>query len=505
MATIVDGPTLAEREGLGLTLDEIVTLGAVKPDFYSSFFFPKTARQATPEFHLEMWRDLMDEEARFVSFEVFRDGAKTSVLRLFMSHCIAYARAHTILLVGKGQDSAIKSLQWMQNRMESNHIWRETYGLSKGKIWNSTDCEIYHKTEEYPIRVLTFGMTGQIRGVNIDDFRPDLIILDDPCDEENTATPEQREKMSNLFYGALANTLAPKSESPHAKMALLQTPLHKEDLISQCRADPEFRHRTYSCFTDGGSSRWGQRYPTEVLLAQKAAAAARNKLHIWNREKECKLTSPETSSFRAEWLKFWEIVPEFMQVYMAIDPTPPPKDGDPGNIKPRHDYCALVVIGVVKGHVFLLEYYVAKGKNPMEISVEFFRLYLKWHPIQVGVESVNYQRVLAWFLREEMLRRQIFVHIIEIQDKRRKSDRINQAINGRASNGTIHVHRSHTEFIEQYTDYPDVSHVDLLDAFTIALDLINPHLQGLSIEGEYERIEAEEKDIPDLDYERSAP
>ena len=99
-----------------------------------------------------------------------------------------------------------------------------------------------------------------------------LIIVDDPSDEENTNSPESRKKISDLFFGSLEKSLAPRAESPDAKIVLLQTSLDTEDLINACHRDLQWATRKYSCFDSTGRSRWEAAFPTTELQASKLRA-----------------------------------------------------------------------------------------------------------------------------------------------------------------------------------------------------------------------------------------
>jgi len=475
---------------------EAVTLGATDPLFFASYFFPKAAKMRAPVFHREIWETLVDPMNRHVAIEVFRGGAKTTILRMFTAMRIAYGLSRTILFVSASQKHSAQSVDWLKKAVEYNHGFAKTFGLRPGNKWTGEDIEIIHGTAGHTVRVLALGITGQTRGINIDDHRPDLIVVDDPCDEENTATPEQRLKTSNLFFGALDKSLVPATENPHAKMVLLQTPLHKEDLVESCLRDPTWVSHRFGCFDRDQRSRWEERFTTEELRKQKEAHIARNQLSLWYRELECKITAPELSAFHPEWLQFWDILPDGMATYMAIDPAPPMSEE--AKRKGRDtDWQAIVVIGLHKGNAYLVDYALAKDQNPEQLSTEFFRMALKYRPRMVGVESVAYQRTLAWFLRQKMIATGHHFYIHEIVDRRKKNDRIRQALTGRASNGALHVNKSHIEFIQEFSDYPDVSHDDLLDAVSMALDLAGPGAGIIDVE-DYHRIEDEEKLFPDL-------
>lgn len=462
---------------------EAVQLGAEDGGFYSHFFFSKAFRQASPVCHDVIWTSLDKPDSRFVNVEMWRGGAKTTLLRTFTSRRIAYGLSKTILFVGKTKDHAVRSIEWLMRAVEFNSLWAQTFQLRAGKKWTSEEIEIIQGVDNIVIRVIALGITGSVRGINVDDYRPDLIVVDDPLDEENTNTAEQREKISNLFFGALQNSLAPSSEAPLAKMVLLNTPLNGEDLGQICAKDPQWDSHNFSCFDENGDSRWAARWSTKELMDDKASFLGRNQGHLWFREMECKITAAALSAFRAEWLEFWEVTPDQMYVIISIDPTPPPKEGSKPNAK--LDDAVIMATGFYGGNIYLLDYYAAKSPNPMEFINEIFHMVRRWKPRKVGVETVLFQRVLSFFLRQQMQIQNTYFMIAEVEDRRKKDTRIRQAITNRASNHQVYVHRSHTEFIAQYTAYPNVNHDDYLDAFAIALTLMNPAAEGIIIDGDF--------------------
>jgi hypothetical protein len=218
---------------MAVSPQEAVQLGATGLIIYGQMFFPKTFRQESPEFHHEIGQQL-DENHRYNAFEVFRDGAKTSLLRVYTSKRIAYGLSRTIMYVSSSQTHSSFSLRWLKRQITYNTRWAQLFGLRKGEKWTDEILEIYHGVEETPITVLAMGITGQIRGFNLDDYRPDLIIADDIQTDENVATLEQRQKLESTFHGALVNSLAPATDQPGAKIVLLNTPREKDDLIERC-------------------------------------------------------------------------------------------------------------------------------------------------------------------------------------------------------------------------------------------------------------------------------
>lgn len=492
-----------------VSLEEVVKLAAVDSNFYARTFFPKTARQDSPKFHMDMDSVLENPNNRLVGFEVFRGGAKTTKFRLFASKRIAYGISHTILIIGKSEGHAVKTLKWIKRQVEYNTYWAQTFGLKKGAKWADAEIEIIHETDEYPITVMAAGITGSIRGILVDDYRPDLILMDDICDEENTATPEGRQKIEDLVYGALLKSLAPRSEAPDATMALAQTVLVKGDLIDRIMNDPQWASVRYSCFDERGESAWPQRWTTEELMADKEAHILRNQLSLWLREMECVLVTRENAAFLEDWLEEWDLLPEGGINYMGIDPTPPPKDGNAlKQVNQKLDDAVIMVIKYYGGRVYMCDYYACKSPDPMEFVAKIFQLAMIWNPMFVGIETIMNQRTLKDLLEREQLARRQFLTIIPVEDKRKKETRIVQTVSRYASNHNLVINKGkHPEFLEQYCAFQAEAtrqRDDYLDALTIAMDLINPALEGVTLEGDYTDI-TDESNIPELEDWRTAP
>lgn len=446
-----------------ISTSELVKLCAIDNRLYEKTFFSKTVRQESPDFHREI-DAAFASDSRYIAAKIFRGGSKTSKFRMFISKRIAYGIAHTILLVSNSQGHSIKSLEWIKRQVEFNTFWAQTYRLSKGIRWSGEDIEIIHGIDEYPIRVLALGITGQVRGVNIDDYRPDFIGVDDPDNEETTGSVEQIKKTSDLFFGALAKSLAPFSEAPHAKMILMQTPLANGDIIDVCSRDPQWLCLDFGCFDIAGNSRWEQRFPTEELLLDKAAHVKRGQLALWMREMECTIIPEGGASFNPENLKLYDVLPENLIYLMTIDPA--------SSDSKEADDQVIMVLGFWRNNVYVVEYTANKGEMP-EMAANTVVEYTSRYPILgVYVESISYQRVLATFLENEMKRTRRYVPIHKVQDKRRKSDRILQAVGRKTGYGLVYVRPTHSKLLTQYARYSPTSseHDDILDALAMGID-----------------------------------
>jgi hypothetical protein len=493
-----------------LSVEDLIGLCADDPEFFCRHFFPRTFRQASPEFHREIWRLLSRPGDRLVNIQVFRDGAKTTLLRAFTAFRIAFGLSRTILYIGKSESHAVRSLDWIRRQVEYSKTFSRTFGLRPGKKWGGEEVEVYHGAEEVPIWVMAMGITGSVRGINRDDFRPDLIVVDDVVDEENGSTPEQRKKINELLHGAIKESLAPESESPLAKLVMLQTPIHSQDPSTTALRDPEWINARFSCWTpetadlplEKQESSWPERYPSADLRRRKALALQGGRYYIFAREKELRLTSPETAAFSRLVLQTYDLEPERneMQVVMWIDPVPPPSESQIAKGFAKKDFEAFAVVGRMRDKFFLLDYRINRGHQPDWTIETFFELGLRWRPRTVYVESVAYQRTLAFLLRQAMTARRIFFAVNEVDDRRRKHDRILDGLTGPASEGKLFIRPTHIEFREQFEMYPDVANDDLIEAVAGCVEKLNFETV---IEGDFEEV-VDERPVKRLAW-RNAP
>jgi predicted phage terminase large subunit-like protein len=480
---------------MSLTVEEAVLLGAKDTIFFGHYFFPRTMRQKSPQFHYTICEKIEEPANRQIAVKVLRGGAKTSLTRIIMAKRIAYALSNTMLILSETSGHSVKTVRWLKRAVESNELFRNTFGLKQGAKWTEDEIEIENTVLGIKINIVGSGIFGQTRGLNIDDYRPDFILLDDPHDEENSATPEMRKKVKDIIYGAILQSLAPRSECPTAKIVMLQTPLHREDAIECAMNDPTWCSIAVSVFNEDGQSVWPERWSTEELLAEKEGYRARNQLSVWYREKEVTVTSDELSYFLPGWLKYYEIPPEKPVCLIGIDPTPPPKDSQQLGNTAKLDDAVIFVIGISQKKVYLLEYYECKSPDPREFIEKIFELHMRWRPINTGIETFLFQRVMKTYVEENMQRKRYYFAITAIEDARKKSIRIRQAITDYASQGQLYVHKSMTKFLDQYHGYPNVNHDDVLDALSIALGLLTPavleSIESTIIEGEYSVVEDE--------------
>lgn len=493
-----------------MDVKELVMYGADDLLFFGRSFFPNTFKKASPDIHVEM-AELIDGPDNGQA-AIFRGGAKTSLTRVACAKKVSYGESKVTLVVGKGQDHAIKTILWLQNQIENNPLWANAFGICKAmnpdtgrpKKWTDEWITVENKVLGTETHFIAYGITGQIRGMNINDARPDFIICDDILDDENCATPEQRAKIKSRFWGALMKSLARKEENPLAKCILLQTPIDQEDLSMDIRKLDSWVTQVHSCFDEEGNSTWEDQFSTESLKEEKKQYIQMNQLSVWMREMEVNPTASELRLFRPEWLQYFEHIPQDVIYIMSCDPTPPPKDKEERDPQ-KLDDAVIMVCGFQMStqRMFVADYYTTKSPQTTELVYKFFEYHKKYRPVWSGLETILFARTIKESLETHMHRTGYFFEITPIEDKRKKFVRIKDTLQARASNGLIAVREEQTGLVSQFVSYPQVKHDDILDALSLCALLINPALlaAGNVYEGEFVIID---DDAPMLDF-RGAP
>jgi len=371
-------------------------------------------------------------------------------------------------------------------QIERNEIFASTFGLRPGTPWTPEEMQIIHEVDDEPIWVIGLGITGSVRGVNLDDHRPDLIILDDVMNDENVESKRGQDKLATRILGAVKESLS--NEAPLAKLVLLNTPQDFNDITQEALKDPEFSSARFGCWTtetedlplEFRKSAWEQLISTKDLQSSYRAALARNRLSIFVREKECRLIAQEEASFKPDWLQFFgkgqeepEPPIEKMYVTVVIDPTPPPSDAQLEKGLIDGDFEAITAVGKYEGKVYILETSTSRGHDPGWTVSEFFRMMARWRARKCIVEVTAYQKTLEWLLKEEMKKaRQYYLIQPFVDNKRPKHQRIVDGLTAVASNRMLFCRPDQAEFIDQFIHYSQIKKIkkdDVIETVAIAI------------------------------------
>src|SRR5216684_5627350 len=117
------------------------------------------------------------------------------------------------------------------------------------------------------------------------------------------------------------------------------------------------------------------------------------------------------------------------------------------------------------------------------LTDQIFKLNKKWRPRRFGVESVAQQRLYVdSLIREGKEKHQrIFIVPVQTSTHSRKEDRIRQVVDVELSRRRLFIHSNQTALLEELEGFPSAATFDLIDALSMALQLLTPLANGEGI------------------------
>lgn len=364
--------------------------------------------------------------------------------------------------------------------LEGNTRFRQLYGeLKREPGWTEDGFTCKREMESKEPTVYTSGMDQVVVGLHFD-----RIVCDDLVNDTNVRTKEQIDAtMEHLRL--LYPILEIPDISPEAELLMTGTRWDDQDLYGQILrltglSDEAIESRLAEGEGEIGdwdiffrSARHADGKPLFSLFSEEFLTARKIEMGPYNFAAQYE-NSPMPSKdvlFQREWFRTWEHVPEFTGVYMAVDPAI--------TERVQGDYSAVVIVGATASNdLYVLEAWRARV-NPADLIAKIFELYDAYLPTVVGMEQLGFQRMLASAMREEMVRRHLWIPIKELkpQPLESKEGRIKGLIPYYA-NGAVFHRPGMVELEMELLRFPRrKSHDDLIDAFGYIIQQMLPTRQ----------------------------
>ena len=418
-------------------------------------FIPSKNDVEPARFHHE-WSDILLHGDRHFAIEAFRESAKTQiVIRANLLHALCYPQATRsyLIVICATQRTASKKLQEVSREFFAS---AEMSSLVSDVPENSgLALEVSYHTGQR-VRLEAYGKGAAVRGLSWGAKRPDLVIIDDPQDEEDARSETVTETDWDWF---LSDVFFLGQES---RIFLIGNNLGERCIIEQVFANADklnFTTRRIPIITSEGKSAWSQKFPLREIERERDEWAGMGKNDLWYRNKMCECISPDSQKFKREYFKYYdEIDVNGMNIFTTVDLAI--------SQKPNADYSAVVTVGVNSaGHWFVLD--IEYGRyDPTTTMDAIFAAVAKWRPLAVGIEVVAYQAALQHFLEKEMPHRGLFFRLQPLKAEKKKEIRID-ALQPRFAVGTVWF-KSRALWLEKLESellaYPHGAHDDIIDA-----------------------------------------
>lgn len=452
------------------------------PEMLMHFLLGDKLTLGVPHFHIDMFNYLTDMSVSRFALAVPRGHAKTTVVKITCVWYFLFTRYRFIVYCSNtttvAQDECRDIIEFLEcgnfRAVFGPIVWEKKDGSSGLYIFKIGDKRCI-------LRALGAGQ--QVRGLNIDNQRPELLICDDAEDEENSATPGQRAKFRRWVYGPLF-----KATARNSKKIWVGNLTNSHCLINHFVDSDFWASMRYGCILTNGQPLWPEMFSLDYLRKdyieyQQAGMAAKWFAEMMNLpvpEGMGLITSEEIT------YKHGRVPADLEMGFITIDPAI--------SLNTQADNTAIAVHGLVNNVWQVVDYYLGKC-GPLEMFIKALDFCIKWRVRVIGIENVAYQAALQPIFRYLLAERgQHGIEVIPLAAGGvRKAERI-QAWAGWLKSGTYALTEGESKCTTQLLNYDPAKKEnddDLIDCCAYGPQVITQYFNLLSYSPEVVEIEAQ--------------
>jgi hypothetical protein len=383
-------------------------------------------------------------------------------------YSICYKLIRFLLYVSNAGPLAQGQIESVRKELSGNAALIEFFGDMKPR---RSDEERWSKEKIETLSGIAMQYRGKgaaIRGVNHNNFRPDVILVDDPQDKDDVRSDSIREEDKRWAY----SELTPAREMIRGgTMTVLGTYLGRGSLVDVWSRDPLWTTVKIGVKDSDGEYIWPQYWDEKKDSASRISYQRAGLLSSFYRE-----------FYNVEHLDEEQIFEQKFFIYASPEEVEDVRIAaifaDPATSKRRTaDFFSISTVGITgKGTVVILDVWQKRVAQEEAID-EYFRQQKQWNTVLQGFESNAYQTVFGTLLRAEMFRRGQYFEITPVPHKNRKTDRIRAALRPRYAAGYVRHRLPFAEYEMQLLDFrmdDSHEHDDGPDSVAAALVLLDP-------------------------------
>lgn len=320
------------------TQDKRIRKARADYDFFVQTYFPHIARCKTARFQKDAAKYILDHPNGRAVFEWARGHAKSTHLDVFIPMWLKIQEQrqfHTMVLVGKSEDSADKLLADLQEELQYNELYIRDFGVQM-KEGNWAEGEF---TTTDGCHFASLGRGQSPRGLKNRSRRPDYIVIDDLDDDEMCRNPKRVADATDWVLSALYGSM----EAGRGRFIMVGNRISKTSVLATLAAKKSFYHTRVNILTTGGKPSWPENYSISDVNRMRDDMGHRNF------EKEY-MNNPLTEGavFESRHIHYGKMLPlrEYRQLVCYTDPS--------FKNSATADYKATMLVGKTKDGYFHL-------------------------------------------------------------------------------------------------------------------------------------------------------
>ena len=459
------------------TRDERVYLASKDFSLFFVYYFVDYIKYKFAPFHFEMFEDLeklMEGEYREIAWIMFRESAKTSISKAFVTWLIIFDKKKYINVDSFDKENAERILFDVVVELQTNKKIIADFGQlfnQKRQDGEKTQKRVNNFVANNGVRVEAHSTQESVRGRLHGHQRPDFLLLDDfetNKTKDSKAYTEQVIKHINEFKSGLAGDANVIYLGNYiTELGSVQT------LFDRAKIDKRLKIRKVDAIIEGKPA-WGDKY---TMTDEESKGTKKISLEDKKKQLGSVVFSAEmmNNPINVESQKFFKKFFKYKtrdyverlnkRMFVIYDTAISNTDGS--------DYTGRVEIYVDEQN----NWYVSGRQwkiNPKQI-IDFFFKDLDNGAEKIGVETTAFTEALEPFLKDEMAKRNRYPYIIQLKHGGRKKEmRIEGLIPKYEAGQIYHIEGECDDMEEQLIRFPRGIHDDIIDAEAYGLQLCEP-------------------------------
>lgn len=285
-------------------------------EYFFGLYLNKYITYKLAPFHYDFFSLAEDESKKLVEIIAFRGSGKST----YFSTCypiwavVGKLQKKFVIIFTRTQQQGKILFGNITRELSENDILKDDIGPfeDSSEEWSAMSIVI----KQYNARIMVASVDQSVRGLRFNQYRPDLIILDDVEDQTNIHSSELREKLFRWYTGEVRTIGTPKT-----KIVIVGTRLHEDDLYSRIATAIKDRKikgivKFYPIANSDGKPSWKGKYPNKMAIEEERAKVMDET--TWQREYMLRIVYDENYIFRPDDFVHYEILPPKEKIRMTI-------------------------------------------------------------------------------------------------------------------------------------------------------------------------------------------
>ncbi len=381
----------------GMSNDDIRLLLKNDGEFFIEFFLGDELTLPVPDLHKEIWPQLIDVEKTRVLLAIPRDHAKTTLSKLAVVWYFVFTDYRFCVYLSNTNAISLRACQDIMGFMRSDNFVRVFGNIEIETESQTASLWIFNlrmangRVKRCILRAV--GANQQMRGINIDNQRPDLAIVDDVEDLDNTESQAMQKKLDLWIFGPFLKALARNRR----KIIWLGNMLKDTSLLARLSRNPDWNPVVFGCLikdpeTGKMVSLWEDRWPLEELVKDFIEYQSLGLVETWMCEM-MNMPGHGKNGFSKEHVYYQPVpLPDEVQcAFLCLDPA----FGEN-----QHNDNSAITVHVIRedGLPMVAEDWIGRA-DEAELYRHMVRLANKWNAWVWGIEAVAAQKVLITLFR----------------------------------------------------------------------------------------------------------